>query len=140
MGVNSLTSAYADGLPTEAPQSHSMIIVEDEAPVLLVIEEMAADLGWDIIGVAQTEATAFELLRKTRPTIAVLDIHLGLTTSFAVAAACHDHGVAVLFTTGYTAVSVPEGFGDGPTLAKPFSPEDLAVALQRCLRCRRNGF
>lgn len=113
--------------------SGSIIVVEDEPLISIMIEDMACELGWRIDGTAQTEAEAFELLQHQRPTIAILDINLGGATSFAVAAACRGQGIPVVFTTGYLAVDLPPECADAPVLPKPFSIEELASALQQSM-------
>jgi len=114
--------------------NRSIIIVEDEALVSEVIEMLAGDLGWEIAGTAYSGGAALSLLDKVRPTVAVIDINLGATTSFDVSAACHVRGVPVLFVTGFTAEDIPKECGDDPILAKPFSIEDFSLALGRCLQ------
>jgi DNA-binding response OmpR family regulator len=111
----------------------SMMIVEDEALVSLMIEVFAAELGWQIAGTAYSEATALELVERIRPAVAVIDINLGSTTGFSVAAECHLRGVPVLFVTGFTAENVPKECGDDPVLPKPFSSEEFDRALSRCV-------
>lgn len=111
----------------------SIIVVEDEPLISIMIEDMACELGWRVDGTAQTEAETFELLRHQRPTIAILDINLGGTTSFAVAAACRGQGIPVVFTTGYLAVDLPPECAGSPVLSKPFSIEEFASALQQSM-------
>lgn len=111
----------------------SMIIIEDEALVSLMIEVFAGDLGWQVAGAAYTEATALELVERTSPSVAVIDINLGSTTGFRVAAECHARGVPVLFVTGFTAENLPKECSDDPILPKPFSAEEFDRALSRCL-------
>ncbi|MDB5623307.1 MAG: response regulator [Devosia sp.] len=110
-----------------------LMIVEDEPLIAMMIEEMADEIGWPVGGCLHTEADAFTYLNAHRPALAVLDINLGLTTSLGIAAACHDRKIPVVFTTGYTAADVPPQCGNAPVLAKPFSTEELARAIQRGL-------
>ena len=112
---------------------HNAILVEDEPLISLMIQDYLADLGWAVDGTAHTEADAFALLNGCRPELALLDINLGKTTSLAVASACRDMGIAVVFITGYVARDVPYQCGNSPVLPKPFSPADLQVALRRGL-------
>jgi CheY-like chemotaxis protein len=114
----------------------SLIIVEDEPLISMMIGEIAEDLGWSVDGRAHCEADAFTLLSKSNPDLALLDINLGLTTSLAVAASCWERGIPVVFVTGYTARDVPPLCGDAPVLAKPFSPVDLDNALRRAMAPR----
>jgi DNA-binding response OmpR family regulator len=115
-----------------AKVARSMLIVEDDATVSLLIEMFAAELGWQVAGVAYTVAQAFNLLERLSPSIAVLDIELGRATSVGVAAACRLRGVPVLFVTGLTAQDVPRECGNDPVLPKPFSENEFERALSRC--------
>lgn len=99
----------------------------------MMIEETVQDMGWTADGSARTEADAFALLDKCHPGLALLDIHLGLTTSLAVAATCRDRHIPIVFMTAYTAREIPPLCGDTPILAKPFSPEDLERAIGRAM-------
>ena len=116
-----------------AQNARSMLIVEDEPLIAMLIEDFATEQGWSIAGVARTECAAFELLDSITPTIAVLDINLGSTDSFGIAQLCQERGIPVLFTTGHTLVAIPEGCGSCPVLNKPFSPDDFQAAVERCL-------
>lgn len=112
------------------PVVQELIIVEDEPLISMMMEDTARDLGWIVAGSAHSEADAFGLLERCHPSVALLDINLGLTTSLAVASSCRDRGIAVIFVTGYTARDVPLQCEDAPILAKPFS----SVELERCLK------
>lgn len=114
--------------------AQSLIVVEDEPIISIMIEELVQELGWTVNGSAHTEADAFSLLGACTPRLALLDINLGLTTSLAVAASCRDRHIPIVFMTGYTARDVPSQCGDDPVLAKPFSPDALDQALRRALR------
>ena len=114
--------------------TRSVIVVEDEPLVTMLIEDMVSELGWEIVGTAQTEAKALDVLAKCTPALAILDINLGQQTSLAVAEVCRNRCIPVVFTTGYTAGDVPPECGDAPVLPKPFSLDELATALQRGLK------
>lgn len=111
----------------------SLVIVEDEPLISIMIEEIATDLGWQVEGCAYSEKEAMALLEACAPTLAILDINLGQTTSLEIAAACRARGIPIVFTTGYTVSQIPDGCGDAPILAKPFSSEDLAIAFRRAI-------
>jgi CheY-like chemotaxis protein len=115
----------------------SLIIVEDEPLISMMMEEFADELGWSVSGCAYGEADALILLDCTSPQLALLDINLGANTSLSVAAACRQRDIPVVFITGYTARDVPSECGDAPVLAKPFSPNDLDQALRRATRQER---
>lgn len=111
----------------------SLIVVEDEPILAMMIGETVQDLGWTVDGSACSEEAAFHVLAGCHPKLALLDIHLGLTTSLAIASACRDRHIPVVFMTAYTAKDVPPQCGDAPVLAKPFSSEELERAIRRAL-------
>jgi CheY-like chemotaxis protein len=120
--------------------AQSLIVVEDEPIISIMIEELVQELGWTVDGSAQSEAAAFDLLGTCSPQLALLDINLGLTTSLAVAASCRDRHIPIVFMTGYTASDIPDQCGDDPVLAKPFSPDALDRALRRALQKNSEAF
>lgn len=112
---------------------HGLIIVEDEPFISIMIEEMAHELGWLVIGSAQNEADALRLLSQCQPRVALLDINLGQATSLAVASLCRSRDISIVFTTGYSPCDVPSHCGDAPILSKPFSTDQLEKSLARAL-------
>jgi CheY-like chemotaxis protein len=113
--------------------SKNLIVVEDEPLLAMLIEDIVQDLGWTVDGSAHTEADAFIVLAGCTPTLALLDINLGLTTSLAIASTCRDRHIPIVFMTGYTARDVPLQCGDAPILTKPFSTDDLQQAIRRAM-------
>ena len=108
-----------------------VIIIEDEPLIALMIEQMADDLGWPVIGSAHTEASAFRLLDDSAPDIALMDIHLGLATSLAVASACKDRNIPVIFITRFAPKNVPPQCEGSPVLSKPFTADQLRAAFDQ---------
>ena len=111
----------------------SLIVVEDEPLICVMIEEMVQDLGWAVEGCAHTEESAFDLLNASAPGLVLLDINLGLTTSLGVAASCRDRRIPIVFMTGYIARDIPSQCGDAPVVTKPFTEEQLDHAIRRAL-------
>lgn len=111
-----------------------LIVIEDEPVIASMIEDIAHDIGWLVIGSAHTETDAFKLLDQCEPRLAILDVNLGLADSLAVAASCRDRGIAVVFVTGYTARDLPRQCADAPILAKPFSFDQLERSIERALQ------
>jgi DNA-binding response OmpR family regulator len=118
------------------PRESSVLVVEDEPLISIMVEDMLHDMGLRVTGTAQTEQAALDLLRSDRPSVALLDVNLGSTDSLMVASACRAAQIPIIFTTGYTVNDLPEGCRDTPVLAKPFSPEELEEVVMRVLRDR----
>jgi len=123
---------------TVSKGEYSLVIVEDEPVISLLIEVMAVDLGWRVEGCAYSEAAAFSLLDRASPDVVLLDVNFGSGDSLDVARSCRSRGIPVVFVTGYADAGLLRSFGPAPILPKPFTSEDLARALAAGL-ARRTG-
>ena len=54
-----------------------ILVVEDEALVAIMVQDMLEELGFAVLGPAGTVAAAFHLLKGAVPAAAVLDCNLG---------------------------------------------------------------
>src|SRR5213594_3041720 len=80
------------------------------------------------------DETAIDMLDRTPPSIAVLDINLGGEKSYAVAEALAKRGIKFVFSTGYADGRLQPPWQDRPVLQKPFGQEQLAEALEFALK------
>ena len=110
-----------------------VLVVEDEALVLLMIEDMLADLGCESVITAATVDKALALIDAQVFDAAMLDMNLNGNKSHAVADALAARGVPFIFSTGYSGRDMSEGYGDRPVLKKPFPYEELVGVLTRLL-------
>jgi DNA-binding NarL/FixJ family response regulator len=94
-------------------------------------EDMAADLGYEVVGTANNLQQGLDAIAECHPDVALLDLRLHSETSLPIAALCRQLGVGVAFITGYRAENLPDECGDAPVLAKPFSLVDLGRTLRR---------
>jgi CheY-like chemotaxis protein len=116
-----------------ALQGVRVLVVEDEALVAMLLEDMLGDLGCTVAGVASTVDEAVGLAREQAIDVAVLDVNLGAQSSAPVAEALEARGLPFVFATGYGESGVPEGFRGRPTLQKPFGMNDVALAVARAV-------
>ena len=108
-----------------------VFLVEDETLVALLLEDMLAEFGCTIAGVA---ATLDQALAKAAATphidAAVLDINLGGGDMiFPVADALALRGVPLLFSTAYIGLDLRGRYPQSRILRKPYMPDALARAL-----------
>jgi CheY-like chemotaxis protein len=106
-----------------------VMIVEDEAAVALLIEDMLLELGCDIAASAAHIARACELAREVECDLAVLDVNLNGSPVFPVARILNERKIPFLFSTGYGPSGLPDEFAGRPVLSKPFPIEDLRQAM-----------
>lgn len=109
-----------------------VLVVEDEALVAMLIEDILLDAGAEVAGPAATATEALALLAASLPDVAVVDVNLGTHTSEPVTAALAASGVPFLIATGYgaTGMAAPPG---SAVLSKPFEPSALVERLAALL-------
>jgi two-component SAPR family response regulator len=106
-----------------------LLILEDEILVAMYLEEMLSDMGHSVISSANRVNEAMDVVRDCDIDFAVLDVNIAGTPSFPVADMLRKRGIPFVFATGYGQDSVAQGFGDHPTLCKPYAPESLKLAI-----------
>lgn len=107
-----------------------VLVVEDEVIVGMLIEDMLAQLGFEVVAISTRLDDALRLARTLDIDCAVLDINIDGQLSFPVADVLRRRGVPFLFATGYGAKIVEAPFGGTPTLQKPFQIADLQRLLE----------
>lgn len=109
-----------------------VLIVEDEIVVALFLEDMLAEFGYCVAGVASRlgEAIAY----PAGYDLAVLDVHLNGEPVFDFADRLADAGTPFVFATGYGARGIPERHRGRPVLQKPYMPDELKKALDEIAR------
>jgi CheY-like chemotaxis protein len=108
-----------------------VLVVEDEMLVLIIIEDMPADLGCQSVTSAATVDKALALINAQVFDVALLDVNLNGNDSHPVAEALSARGVPFVYSTGNTARSLRDGYSDRPVLKKPFKFEELAAIFAR---------
>ena len=110
-----------------------ILIVEDEMMILILIEEMLADLGFASVTVAATVEQALALIDAQFFDAAMLDVNLNGSKSYPVAEALAARRVPFLFATGYSDHGLRDLYRDRPVLKKPYKPEELVDGLAHLL-------
>ena len=117
----------------EEKRTCRVLVVEDEAMIALLVEDMVVEFGSEVVGPAAKFEDAMRLAREADIDAAILDVNLGGQVIFPVADALEERGIGFIFATGYGASVLPARFRDSPTLPKPFSYEKLAAELRKVL-------
>lgn len=106
-----------------------ILLVEDEAMIAMLVEDMLTDSGATVVGPAGGVKAALEAISSEQIDGALLDVNLGGEQSFDVADALARRRIPFVFVTGYGGQGVRERYPDAPTLQKPFVTSDLERAL-----------
>jgi len=106
-----------------------VLVVEDEGSIALLIEGMLEDLGCEVAASVATVRKALTAAQTETFDFAVLDVNLDGELVFPVAEILMRRELPFVFSTGYGRVGVPETFKDCEVLNKPYTIEDLKIAL-----------
>ncbi len=116
------------------------LLVEDQTLIALDTEMLLRELGAEVVETFTNAEAALAWLASGSPDVGVLDINLGMTSSFSVAAEMHRRAKPFIFTTGYgEGVLIPEDFADILIVHKPYTCDALAHAFEACLRRGQAG-
>jgi CheY-like chemotaxis protein len=129
------------------PERFRVLVVEDEMFSAMLMEDLLADLGCDVVGPVARVADGLKLAGSERLDGAILDINVAGTEVFPVARELAERSIPFIFLSGYASATLPQVWRSRPTLRKPFRPQDLARAMaktfenhHRKMRPISNGF
>ncbi len=110
-----------------------ILVVEDEALIAAMVEDMLKDLGAVVVGPASTIEKGLALAGSEAIDVALLDVNVRDQRIDPVADVLRGRGIPMLFATGYGS----NIFADKRTCSwidKPYTQETLASALAKVLR------
>ena len=126
--TDSLTDGDLNGL--------RVLVVEDEAAISLLLEDMLLDFGCEVIGPAARLAAALDAVERETVDLAILDVNVAGEPIYPVAEALAQRQIPFVFSTGYGSAGIKDAYRDRPVLQKPFAQHDLK---QKLLIARGNG-
>jgi CheY-like chemotaxis protein len=115
-------------------RKHRILVVEDEAMISMLLEDMVLDCGGEIVGPVAKFDAALELAHEAEFGVAVLDLNLNGTLSYPIAEVIRERGIPVIFATGYGEKGLLDRFRDCAILQKPFSQKDFAEVVATACR------
>ena len=109
----------------------SILVVEDEAMIAMMLEDVLETLEYRLHAVASTVEEACAIARDDQFDAAVLDCNLHGQKVWPVAEILISRGIPFLFATGGSSADVPTELADHPTVAKPFTIGSVERVLSR---------
>lgn len=107
----------------------SVLILEDEGLVSLLMEDIIRDMGVSSVDVFADVPSALEAARTGDYDCAVLDLFVGTELSLPVADLLVERGIPFVFATGSTPDAIAGDYARRPVLIKPFGDNDLRTQL-----------
>jgi CheY-like chemotaxis protein len=111
----------------------SILVVDDETLIVMLLEDILLDLGCRVVGQAATVSQSIALIQDSGQTLdgAFLDINLRGELVYPVADVLLHRGVPFVFVTGNALHGIDPRYAAIKALAKPFSAATIeqTVAL-----------
>jgi DNA-binding response OmpR family regulator len=108
----------------------SVLVVEDEYFVASDSARALRDHGARILGPVPDVQRAREVLAGDSPDVVLLDVNLKGEMVYELAEELRQHGVPMIFATGYDASFLPATLRGAPCLQKPFENHELVRAVK----------
>lgn len=106
--------------------SRSILIVEDESLIAMMLEDFVDALGHSVAGTADSVGDAIAAVEREPIDLAILDVHLrGGEACWPVADALAERGIRFVLATGGHTEPPPARHAGAPTLAKPYTLADV---------------
>src|SRR5690606_15620846 len=141
-----MASGSDDALPVDGPASapdRCVLLVEDDAEVATLVEEMLRVIGYDVVRAKSAQAALGALADERRIDLVFSDIMMpGGTNGIELAKEIRRRraDLPVLLTSGYAESTGNEAHAlDIPVLRKPYAIEDLRVAVRQQLAAASHG-
>ena len=112
---------------------HRVLLVEDEAMIAMLVEEMLEDLGHELVKVASRLEDALAAAKDELIDLAILDLNLAGVLTHPAADVLKERGIPFIFSTGYGSAGLKEAYSRRPTLQKPFDQQALDQAIKAAL-------
>ena len=115
-----------------------VLIVEDDALVVLLLTELLVDMGHEVCGTAATEVDAAAGALHHRPTLMIVDAKLAAGSGFSLIEELHrrKEPAAYFFLSGDPA-RVRSRFPEAVVVGKPFRRRELAAAIDAAIAATR---
>lgn len=111
-----------------------VLLVEDEVMIALMLEDILADLGCEVIGPVSRIAAAKTMIETERVDCALLDINLHGQPVYPLVDLLAERAVPFGFVTGYGSGGVDKQFRRHLVLHKPFNSDELEGMLVKMTR------
>jgi CheY-like chemotaxis protein len=111
---------------------HSVLIVEDEPLIAMMLEDFLDSLGHKVAGTVETVADAVAKVEQGGFDVAILDVHLkDREKVWPVADRLADSGVPFVLATGGHVDPPPARHAGAPVLNKPYTLDAIDPALAK---------
>ncbi|MFL6727569.1 MAG: response regulator [Sphingomicrobium sp.] len=110
--------------------SRSILIVEDEPLIAMMLEDFLDSLGHRVHGTCDNVQCALDEAEKGGFDLAILDVNLKGENVWPVAARLREKQVPFVIATGGHVDPPPPEFNDAPVIEKPYTVDRVTPAIE----------
>jgi CheY-like chemotaxis protein len=107
----------------------SILVVEDEMIVAMLIEDIVRDFGVSEVHICADAVSALAILETKSIDCAILDLRIRDGSSAPVADALAQRGIPFVFSSGSDAGAIEGRHAHRPMIGKPFLDDDLRLIV-----------
>lgn len=108
----------------------TLMIVEDEALVAIILRDELVEAGYDVLDLTERRAEALEVARESKPDLALVNIRLaGRDDGIELAEHLKALGIPVLLISGQTSRARSARTVAVGSLPKPYDAADMVLAV-----------
>jgi CheY-like chemotaxis protein len=112
----------------------SVLIVEDEPLISMMLEDFLDSLGHRVAGTCETVADALARVDEGGFDVAIIDVNLNGERVWPVADRLAARNIPYILATGGHIEPPPAAHADAPVLSKPFTLDAIEPALDEACR------
>jgi CheY-like chemotaxis protein len=109
----------------------SVLIVEDESLISMMLEDFLDSLGHNVAGTCETVGDALARVEEGGFDVAIVDVNLNGERVWPVADRLREKGIPYILATGGHIEPPPAAHEAAPVLAKPFTLDAIEPALDK---------
>ena len=113
--------------------SRSILIVEDEPLIAMMLEDFILSLGHEVSGNCDSVGSALKQVEQGAFDLAILDVNLKGESVWPVASALRDKGTPFVLATGGHVDPPPAEFRNVPTIEKPYTIDRVTPIIEAVL-------
>ena len=113
--------------------SRSILVVEDEPLIAMMLEDFLETLGHRVHATCDSVSQAIGETEKGGFDIAILDVNLGGETAWPVAHKLREKRIPFVIATGGHVEPPPVEFANVPVIEKPYTVDRVSPALEAAL-------
>jgi DNA-binding response OmpR family regulator len=110
--------------------SRSILIVEDEPLIAMMLEDFLLSLGHAVCGSCDSVSAALEAVDKVPFDLAILDVNLKGENVWPVATALREKGTPFVLASGGHVDPPPPEFKNAPMIEKPYTIDRVTPIIE----------